>query len=544
VSFLENNGDDDASTFDLLTMDLFGEDLGWIAAPFCADFDGDGDHDCLVGARDGGKVVYYENMRDSHVGPVDALPHFLQSSNDYFDWNVGADAAPTCADVNGDGLLDCLVGNNSGHVHLFINEGSTTAPSFSLFSSDIFSSGGQGIEKAMPTCGDLDGDGDADCLLGHRNGFLHYFENTGGFPISGLATTEPSFESTLAPGSSQPTLSPSVQVTSAPTNAEGSAEDDDNIDAIDDSSGTNGTSVGGDEQSASSHSIRESSKADGAAFASVGVALAVVLLILLCCGYVAYHRQMKQMRARLSTVNEDRIEMSRDVSSSLGSMVAAAWGMDEGARRRSSGSSRAGNRKDIAGKFESLEEMDPVLGFMEDDDGDGGSGSGGGGDDDESDKGMHDFKRRRKLTTSAASVQRNPILRQDGTSDPRVETFLQAAKLDPIKVVLRLQELGVSTLEEMVNNEIVTDSVLLSIELSRLEIKRYRRAAIEVNSDWDEDDYDTIDFRSNQKKSGSYMKPRKQQQSKRTEEEIARTSPSASNSQKASENDDDEMLNL
>jgi Ca2+-binding RTX toxin-like protein len=70
------------------------------------DIDGDSDVDFLVGTAEG-KLRVWRNDGTTHV-------ELIGTNNPFVDIDVGMDARPTAADVNGDGLVDLVIGNYDG----------------------------------------------------------------------------------------------------------------------------------------------------------------------------------------------------------------------------------------------------------------------------------------------------------------------------------------------------------------------------------------------------------------------------------------------
>ena len=151
--------------------------VGTDSAPFLGDIDGDGDIDALVG-EELGNLTFYRNSAGPGVDPVftaegGATPLGLL--------DIGIDTGPFLADVDGDGDLDALIGEQSGQVSFFRNlAGPGVDP--------IFSAEGSGAPFGLPDVGydsdpflvDIDGDGDLDAFVGAAEGLIRFFRNTAG----------------------------------------------------------------------------------------------------------------------------------------------------------------------------------------------------------------------------------------------------------------------------------------------------------------------------------------------------------------------------
>jgi hypothetical protein len=163
----ENVGSATVPEWRFVTDAFAGIDTGDWAYPALADLTGDGAPDLVVGAGDGSVSVYYNDGGPDRAAWPTAPDVAL---------SAGTNAAPTLEDLNGDDLLDLVVGHAGGTLYHFENIGSATAPSWTLRDEDYAGiSESAGIQPAFV---DLDGDGDRDLLLG-LSGQLVWYERGG-----------------------------------------------------------------------------------------------------------------------------------------------------------------------------------------------------------------------------------------------------------------------------------------------------------------------------------------------------------------------------
>jgi hypothetical protein len=153
--------------------------------PALGDIDGDGDLDVFMGA-DGDTMFYYKNTGTASsaaftlmTGTNNILPDF--PSADYLD-----EVAPSFVDIDNDGDLDVMVGEEDHTaIYMLRNTGTPTAPVLVYESSTSLNNPFAALNPTMsgyrtePGFGDVDADGDYDALVGHGGSANQYFKNTG-----------------------------------------------------------------------------------------------------------------------------------------------------------------------------------------------------------------------------------------------------------------------------------------------------------------------------------------------------------------------------
>lgn len=128
VSLFQNVGTQESPAFQLTAEDVFQlnqfSQASTHFAPTFGDLDGDEDLDALIGEVNG-QLFYAENT----AGPGQPMT-FASVQYAYMGINIGFYSRPQLVDVNGDQLLDILVGEQSGNINYFQNQGTATVPSF------------------------------------------------------------------------------------------------------------------------------------------------------------------------------------------------------------------------------------------------------------------------------------------------------------------------------------------------------------------------------------------------------------------------------
>lgn len=128
LALYANTGTATQAEYTLITRDFGGIsafDFNWLAPTF-GDLDGDGDDDLLLGEEEG-YLHYFKN-----IGPPDGPASFVLQTPNYQGIDYGKFSAPQLIDVNGDDLLDLILGEQNGNLNYLQNTGTASAPIFTI----------------------------------------------------------------------------------------------------------------------------------------------------------------------------------------------------------------------------------------------------------------------------------------------------------------------------------------------------------------------------------------------------------------------------
>jgi hypothetical protein len=144
------------------------------SAPCLVDWNGDGQRDLLVG--NGGGYLHLFLNQGSNEESNFAPGVMVQAAGK--DLDVGGRAYPCVVDWNEDGRKDLVMGNGSGEIFLYLNEGANEQP---IFGKPIKLNGGKLDvgSNSSPHMADWNGDGKKDLIVGTSGGEIFVFLNKG-----------------------------------------------------------------------------------------------------------------------------------------------------------------------------------------------------------------------------------------------------------------------------------------------------------------------------------------------------------------------------
>ena len=177
-----------STTGTLITFAAGGTvDVGLYAKPTVSDLDGDGLQEIIVG-EETGKVLIYEQAASSGTGAFKMGTGSTLFTNPYGATtsgtaNGGSYARPTVGDLDSDGLIDIVVGSNSGLLCRYEQLASTsnTTAGFGPLATIKLADGTTVLDAgdvSKPLITDYDGDGKLDMLVGNYAGNVQLYTQT------------------------------------------------------------------------------------------------------------------------------------------------------------------------------------------------------------------------------------------------------------------------------------------------------------------------------------------------------------------------------
>lgn len=187
LALLRNTGTATSPQFELVTTDYMGlstSGIGMSMYPAFGDLDGDGDEDLYIGDLQG-RLHAYRNTGGSGTAQFELWSPAITDANGAI-IDVGQFAAPVLHDLDGDGLLDMLVGERNGNLNHYRNSGSAAVPAWTLVSENA---GGVSTVEwwnvtgySVPTVVELPG-GTRELLLGSESGWIYQYTDLD--PVAG-----------------------------------------------------------------------------------------------------------------------------------------------------------------------------------------------------------------------------------------------------------------------------------------------------------------------------------------------------------------------
>jgi len=183
-------------------------DVQLFPAMYYSDIDNDQIKELIVGPNSPNNAKNYSNTWLYENTGTNSAPQFQRSSTSYIHdqtIDLGKGCYPAPIDVNGDGLMDLVIGHyglsDGGNglyttrLTLLTNTGSAQNPEFTITDTNFAQLSQLPFPVALtPTFGDINGDGLPDMILGDEQGKLHAFANTGSANQAVFSLTQQAFQ--------------------------------------------------------------------------------------------------------------------------------------------------------------------------------------------------------------------------------------------------------------------------------------------------------------------------------------------------------------
>ncbi len=151
--------------YTLVTNNFNYINVGELSNPSFTDLDGDGLLDLIIGELDGNLNHYEQDAVNS--------PSFSFVTSSFNSIDVGYKSAPSFTDLDGDGLLDLIIGERAGNLNHY-EQDAVNSTSFSYVPSSINSIDVGYASK--PTFTDIDDDGLLDLIIGVDSHVIYHYK--------------------------------------------------------------------------------------------------------------------------------------------------------------------------------------------------------------------------------------------------------------------------------------------------------------------------------------------------------------------------------
>lgn len=177
MALLVNTGSANTAQFEWQENDFANLSQYNITAmkPTFGDLDNDGDDDMLIGAFNG-QIHYFKN-----TAGVGNNANFVIETPIFQSIDVGAYSTPMLFDLNKDGLLDLIIGEQDGNLNYYKNTGSLNTPIFTLQTNTLGNVNvSDGFLSGFSVPHFYDYNGNTHLLVGCAKGTLHHYTNIDG----------------------------------------------------------------------------------------------------------------------------------------------------------------------------------------------------------------------------------------------------------------------------------------------------------------------------------------------------------------------------